>query len=260
MEFLLFRLYGPLASWGAIAVGQDRPSDSHPSKSAVIGLLAAALGIRREEEERLNTLANDYHFAVRLDAPGVLMRDYHTAQVPSQSELKNCPHHTRRDELTIPHEKLNTILSYREYRCDALYTLALWAKRSNPAYSLEEMATALESPYFSLYLGRKSCPLALPIQAKKIQACSLTEALDRLEKEVHLDQTFFKYQKEFKDFLNLSPNSSLHWDETADEIGQQPLLTSTRRDVPLSRRRWQFAERREQRGTWDSKSARGGDE
>ena len=52
MEYLLFRLYGPLASWGEIAVGESRHTAAYPGKAALIGLLAAALGIRRDEEER----------------------------------------------------------------------------------------------------------------------------------------------------------------------------------------------------------------
>ncbi|WP_295540003.1 CRISPR-associated protein Cas5, partial [Thiolapillus sp.] len=49
-DYLVFQLYAPLASWGGQAVGQERPSDDHPGRSALLGLLAAALGIRREEE------------------------------------------------------------------------------------------------------------------------------------------------------------------------------------------------------------------
>ena len=56
-EYLLFRLYGSMASWGDIAVGEFRPTFDHPSKSAVMGLIAAAMGIRRDEEERQRELA-----------------------------------------------------------------------------------------------------------------------------------------------------------------------------------------------------------
>ena len=96
-EFLVFRLYGPLAAWGDIAVGEQRPTTPHPSKSAILGLVAAALGIRRDEEERQQALAEGYGYAVRVDASGVLLRDYHTTQIPdSTSRLKHLL--TRRDE------------------------------------------------------------------------------------------------------------------------------------------------------------------
>ena len=81
-KYLVFRLYGPMASWGDVAVGTYRPTFDHPSKSAVMGLLAAAIGIRRDEEVKLRKMAESYDFAVRVDASGTMLRDYHTSQVP----------------------------------------------------------------------------------------------------------------------------------------------------------------------------------
>ncbi|MDD5036069.1 MAG: type I-E CRISPR-associated protein Cas5/CasD, partial [Methylococcaceae bacterium] len=96
-EFLVFRLYGPLASWGDIAVGEQRPTTPHPSKSAILGLVAAALGIRRDENKRHQDLAAGYGYAVRVDAPGVLLRDYHTTQIPDSTKFLKYSH-SRRDE------------------------------------------------------------------------------------------------------------------------------------------------------------------
>ncbi|MFH1076139.1 MAG: type I-E CRISPR-associated protein Cas5/CasD, partial [Pseudomonadota bacterium] len=152
-DFLVFQLYGPLAAWGDIAVGEYRPSFAHPSKSAIIGFLAAALGIRRDEDERQKALADACSFAVRVDAMGTLLRDYHTAQVPS--EKKGVTRYTRYSELAV--EELNTILSSRDYRCDAAYTVAI-SFRDGSAYSAQMLADALCKPVFVLYLGRKSCP------------------------------------------------------------------------------------------------------
>ena len=44
-EFLLFQLYGPMASWGEAAAGEVRHTASWPTRSALTGLLGAALGI-----------------------------------------------------------------------------------------------------------------------------------------------------------------------------------------------------------------------
>ena len=82
MEYLLFRLYGPLASWGEIAVGESRHSANYPSKSALLGLVAAALGITRDDEAMQNRLHQDYALAMEVLSTGQLLRDYHTAQVP----------------------------------------------------------------------------------------------------------------------------------------------------------------------------------
>ena len=66
-DYLLFRLYGPMASWGDIAVGEVRPSQTHPGRSAALGLVAAALGVERDREEALGAIERGYGFAVRID-------------------------------------------------------------------------------------------------------------------------------------------------------------------------------------------------
>jgi len=137
--YLLFRLYGPMCAWGDIAVGEQRPSAGHPSKSAVLGLLAAALGVRRDEEDRQKSLADAYAMAVRVDASGELLRDYHTAQVPP--ERRGVRYYTRQDELRS--DKLNTILSQRDYRMDASYSVAVWAKNDSPPWALSDVQSAL---------------------------------------------------------------------------------------------------------------------
>jgi len=230
-DFLLFRLYGPLASWGTIAVGQERPSDAYPSRSALLGLLAAAMGVRRTEEAMHEQMAAAYGFAVRVDAPGSLLRDYHTAQVPP--EQRGVVHRTRRDELCA--SSLNTILSSREYRCDAVYTVALWLRTGAP-FTLDELADGLRKPKFTLYLGRKSCPLALPVQAHTVTAADLKTAFA---------------QARFADEKDLPTTSDgqvwIYWDteDTAVAGDLAPMQTVTRHDRPLNRQRWQFGPRRE---------------
>jgi len=233
-EYLLFRLYGPMAAWGDIAVGEQRPSHGHPSKSAIIGLLAAALGIRRDEEEKHNKLNLDVGFAARVDASGEILRDYHTTQVPSQT--RNKVFYTRHDELAA--EKLNTILSQRDYRTDACYTVALWLNTGSATGSLQLFERALRKPKFVLYLGRKSCPLALPLAPQIVQVETLKQAFDKLPVREEWLQ-YLPEQKQtayFWEQIDFSasgfPSDALHW-------------TGSRRDSLLSRKRWQFTDREE---------------
>lgn len=241
-DFLVFQLYGPMAAWGDIAVGEYRPSFAHPSKSAIIGLLAAALGIRRDEDELQKALADTCYFAIRVDIMGTLLRDYHTAQVPS--EKKGVTRYTRYSELTV--EGLNTILSTRDYRCDAAYTVAISFRDSYEdsvkmlaerldvqPFTLSVLAEKLSKPAFILYLGRKSCPLALPLQPKVITATDFKGAL-----ESHIFST--------KDLPGIVQSSQIgvYWEDGV-ESGYEREHVITRRDMPLSRKRWQFAERRE---------------
>lgn len=231
-DYLIFRLYGPVAAWGDIAVGEVRPSFSHPSRSAVMGLIAAALGIRRDQESLHQQMAKSYGFAVRVDAVGTPLTDYHTAQVPPSGTGRNrISFATRRDEIVaLPKEKLNTILSKRDYRLDALATVVIRG-RISPPYSLHELAEALQYPVYTLYLGRKSCPLALPVEARVVTADTVLKALGKAK---------------FEDWGKLphSDKPALYWEEDADS-GIQPQHTFERRDMPLSRKRWQFDVRRE---------------
>jgi CRISPR system Cascade subunit CasD len=229
-DYLLFRLYGPLASWGETAVGEVRPSAAWPGRSAIIGLLAAALGIRRDEEERQRAMANGYGVAVCVESGGELLRDYHTTQVPP--ERRGVRHHTRCDELNA--ETVNTILSQRDYRNDALYTVAVWRKPESTAETLEQLAQALAKPRFTLYLGRKSCPVALPLAPQIVQSDDLRNAFD---------QATFP-DGELLSVLPLAKERIFVWEEGRPG-GMEALHVNPRRDEPTSRKRWQFGERDE---------------
>lgn len=230
-DYLIFRLYGPLASWGDIAVGEYRPSFAHPSKSATVGLLAAALGIRRDEEERQQRLAKSCSFAVRIDSMGILLRDYHTTQVPS--DRKGVTHYTRKSELAM--EELNTILSSRDYRCDAVYTVAISVSDGAP-HTVQVLAAALKKPVFTLYLGRKSCPLSLPLQPQVVSKATLREALESAS-----------FGDELSNIITAGAVPICWEDDSTSGLERQQVIT--RRDALRSRKRWQFVDRRENCGT-----------
>ncbi|MHC1629495.1 MAG: type I-E CRISPR-associated protein Cas5/CasD, partial [Methanoculleaceae archaeon] len=159
-EYCLFRLYGPMASWGDIAVGEERHTWDHPSRSGIFGMIAAALGIKRRDEEAHRELASSYGFAVMVNSAGAPVIDYHTVQTVPQSVISRAKHfRTRRDELSIPPHRLQTIVSTRDYLCDMVSTVCIWPRVRRPPHSPDEIAAALREPVFELYLGRKSCPL-----------------------------------------------------------------------------------------------------
>jgi CRISPR system Cascade subunit CasD len=230
-----------MASWGDIAVGEYRPSFSHPTKSAIIGLIEAALGIDRSDEQAHQEMTKSYGFAVRVDAPGALLRDYHTIQVPQST--KNAFYVTRKEELEA--EKQGTTLSYRDYYCDTLSISCVWAKGESQPYPLESIKAALESPRFPLYLGRKSCPPSLPLAPRVMEATTLMDALNQ--------------------YLALQPNSEadllqglskgqfigLYWEELSEgDVGRKADRTVRRRDVPMNRGAWQFSDRKEYAATF----------
>jgi len=180
MDYLVMRLYAPLSSWGTLAVGEDRPTVNYPTRSAILGLLGAALGIRRSETQKLKDLADSIGMASKTYSEGTVLRDYHTIQTPTAS--KGVRFFTRRQELQSP--KVETILSSRDYREDGLWVVAVWIKPITELnnfeykFDLAQLQQALKYPKFTLYIGRKSCPLSLPLSPQVITTDNLKSALD----------------------------------------------------------------------------------
>jgi CRISPR system Cascade subunit CasD len=239
-SFIAFRLYGPLAAWGDIAVGEQRPTTPHPSKSAVLGLVAAALGIRRDDDPRHAALAGGYGFAVRVDAVGVPLRDYHTSQ--RASSIARLHHlQTRRDELA-DRQNLATVLSTRDYRADALYTACLHYRRASRAPTPQDIAAALHRPIFALYLGRRSCPLALPLTPRVLEAEDLPGAFAACDAA----DASGLWPVLAKQLRALPPTEAAHYWEDGVPAGELPAsITTPRYDQPGSRARRQFAPRSE---------------
>jgi CRISPR system Cascade subunit CasD len=169
-EALCFTLAAPIASFGSVAGNMSRGTLDRPGHSLIAGLIGAALGLEREEP-RLLALADGLRIAVRMDAPGRPLRDYHT--VETVKERKGFRPATRRHALRDGDR--NTIITERDYLSDVCATVAVMHVAG--PFTLTEMADALRSPRFTLYLGRKSCALALPLSPAVTDATSIDEAL-----------------------------------------------------------------------------------
>lgn len=241
MDYLVFQLQAPLAAWGEPAVGEFRGTANHPGESALIGLLAAALGVRRDEEERLARLQAGYLFAVGVQSTGSLLRDYHTAQVPGSSTLKNRPHVTRADELAVPRHELNTILSTRDYRQDATCVVAVQA-RSGAPHALSDLAEALRTPRFVLYLGRKACPPAAPLWPRLVLSGSVLNAFNAYFASIESEAAPFADRWKRPVVELPLPIRSLSWCDGI-EAGVPAQLTAPRKDRLIRRSRWQFGDR-----------------
>lgn len=250
-SFLTFALAAPLASFGAVAVGERRASGDRPAKSAVLGLVAGALGIEREDSEAHATLAGESFYAVRIEAlrgrsAGRLMTDYHTIQTAPSG--RNRRFATRREEVADRRD-LGTILSYREYRSDCSFTIALWPRVSPPRFSLEQISEALRKPVFTSYAGRKACPLMLPMQPLIVEAGDVHQALERRDA--------IAMSEAKKDFLSryglLGEPRGLALD--AEAAADMPGRRERRRDEVLDRSRWQFGLRDELVRAWNGGAA-----
>lgn len=131
MTALLLRLAAPLQSWGTSSRFARRGTDRTPSKSGIVGLLAAAQGRRRTDplEELLGL-----RVAVRTEQAGTVDRDFQTAMRPG--------------------ERTSFSLSTRHYLADAVFLVAVQGDDN----LLEGLQAALRQPQFPLFLGRRSCP------------------------------------------------------------------------------------------------------
>src|SRR5574340_1545360 len=137
MNTLLIRLSGPMQSWGTQSRFNMRDTGLEPSKSGVLGLLCAALGIDREDDQGLASLAG-FRMGVRVDREGLLSSDYHTAQNVLMAHGKGTK---------------DTEVSTRYYRANAVFLVGL---ESGDLALLERIQSALQKPVWALYLGRKA--------------------------------------------------------------------------------------------------------
>lgn len=236
--FLLITLYAPLAAWGDITVGERRTSWDRPSRSAVLGLVAGTLGLKRDDQAGHDALDAGYGVAVRVDAPGRVVVDYHTAQSLPQPHMKRAKPATRRAVIIYgeKNHQLETILSTREYRVDAAYTVALWV-RDGARWSLGELVEALKSPRFVPYAGRKANVLAWPMRPVIIEAEMLSDAMGQ---RPALDGGTFLAALH----APTGPCSVSCDDDFAIQRGLSAERIERRRDANAQRTRWQFAERR----------------
>ncbi len=235
-SFLTMQLFAPLVSWGDVAVGEERPSLPHPTKSAILGIVAAALGYDRAAEQQHGDLHRRFRIGFRIDHSGSLLADWQTVQTIRRPELQKLrkanPFFTRYDLLKSRNPY--TITSRRFYFVDALAATVLEdCQRSDPA--LAQIAERLERPHFAPYLGRRCCSPALPFAPRVIEANSLFDALNSFEG----DQM---YRKVYQSLGKATERTrTLLW-EADDAEGSTATLV--RRDGLISRSRWQFTERR----------------
>lgn len=174
-RFLILRLEGPMQAWGTHTYEDFRPSNLYPTRSGLLGLLAACLGIERADHDGQAALAASVAFDVRIDdvlarpgmdksvaKPGVKLPDFHTVMDARKVDgsANKFP-----------------VVSRREYLYDAAFTVAV-GERPGAAFPLDTLAAALRRPCYTPSLGRRSCPPARPLlEGEAIEAADALAAL-----------------------------------------------------------------------------------
>lgn len=171
MKSLTIKLAAPLQAYGNEAAFSRRTSYDHPTKSAIIGMIAAALGYNRRDPRivELNSLV----FAVRVDQPGSHLTDFQTVEWKPG---------TRK-------------VTYRDLLQDAIFTVAVG---SEDVDLIDQIVNALHHPHYPLFLGRRSDPPAGRLITQTFEDSTPVQVLYQLDwqasqwfqKRVHQDKYF----------------------------------------------------------------------
>ncbi len=212
-HFLILRLDGPMQAWGTHTFEDFRPTNLFPTRSGLLGLLGACLGIERDDTLTQERLAASVTFTVRADQS--ILRVGTEKPAPKRA-VKLPDFHTVMDARKVdgsPREF--PIVSRREYLFDAAFTVAVGI-RSDTTFTLAQFAEALRHPCYTPTLGRRACPIARPLLDRELEAVDAKAAL-----------------------ATALPSGGLIYAE-ADLPSDQPLRI---RDVPMHGRKRQFASR-----------------
>jgi CRISPR system Cascade subunit CasD len=147
---VLLRLEGPLQSWGTRSRFPQRDTEREPSKSGVLGLVCAALGVPRDDDAMLSRLAQA-RIGVRVDREGSIVSDYHTAGGGRFAG----------EEYGVFGAK-GTVVTQRVYLSGASFLVAIGFDDDSLAAAVDH---ALGAPRWPLFLGRRACPPALPVRS-----------------------------------------------------------------------------------------------
>lgn len=155
-RFLILKLDGPMQAWGGHTFEDYRPSHLFPTRSGLLGLLGACLGLERQDIQGLETLSNSLEFSVRAD-------ERNGEDTVSRRTLKLPDFHTVLGARKVGGSpSKNPVVSRREYLFDGVFTVAV-GERPGASVRLDVIAEKVRRPCYTPFLGRRSCPIARPL-------------------------------------------------------------------------------------------------
>jgi len=239
-EALAFYLDSPMQAWGVHSRFQRRETEAFPSKSGVLGMVAAALGVDKldsDEHQRIAELAKLRFTAIRMateGTPAQRLADFHTiggGWYPAwQADKKNLT-----AKYSVPRKAgdgspFGVVVTQRTYLNDARFIVVL----EGDASLLAGIAEAIRNPIWGIWFGRKCCLPASPLLPSLGQ--DRKEAVRRLLDSLpEKSRTPGAMQEEPPSDESASPNDPGAW------------FTN---DEPLSFRSRQFRSRSQKRATW----------
>lgn len=163
--YLALRLEGPLQSWGFESQYNRRNTGLLPTKSAILGMCCAALGIPRGSDEEKALL--EQCVGLRLLTVAVPRRDLkYRDEAKELSVRRITDYHTVQNTKTASGSTKDTHLTYRQYLCDASFACVLSGNvKLINQLAKDERGQGLKNPVWGIWLGRKACIPTAPVFA-----------------------------------------------------------------------------------------------
>ncbi len=230
-QWLVIALRAPFASFADAPGNTTRKTGDMPTRSALLGLAAAALGIRRDDAASQAELSDALVTASALIAPGAILTDFHTYASLHQAAKGAAT----RAEALRKKEHVVTSITRRDYRTDALWQGAYRLGDHPGSLTLDGLAAAFRQPAFFLSVGRRACAPSHPLNPSVVDAADVRDA--------------FAAHAASMPTLDAG-RASLYSLETRTDVSgaNRPFTEHRRRDQPRDRSiRWTFADRTEWR-------------
>jgi len=210
-SYLALLLDAPMQSWGFESQFQRRTTGLHPTKSGVIGMICAALGLAKGSTEEQATLP----ILVGLKMTSITIQ--RTRTNPWSGEAEELAVVRLEDFQTIIGTRRasgsmnpDPVVTRRQYLLDARFGVILKGDHE----LLERVAGALQNPHWGVWFGRKSCIPAAPVFVGLSE--SVEEAWSAVLRTCRLDEGLG-----FKSFAVVTEVD--RFDEGTDSLRDQPL-------------------------------------
>lgn len=216
MPTLLMRLEAPMQSYGVFGRFGEKDTGKEPSKSAVVGIVCAALGIERNADLSLISACN---LGIRVDREGIERNDYHIVGVDGIIQANG--------------EKLaSNLTSNRFFLADASFLVGL---ESDDIDLLNNIQSALKHPKWQIFLGKKSFVPSLPVWIEYgVLDSNLWDSLIN-----------FPFDRKYSRTKISNNKTKLRFVIDADSVNtEDSVMISTVMDIPLNFERRLFAERK----------------
>lgn len=214
-----------MVAFGDVMIDGLGPIRETPSVSAVGGLLANALGVRREESSRLARLQDRLIVACRVDHVETRFTDFQTAQLDGKDRGWTTSGAIQKragapDTFKSPH------IRERDYDSDVSIAIALRMRNSDETPTIDDLTHAIQWPARPLFLGRKCCLPSAPLFDRVVEAETALEALRQLPlRKTYRRQTAFGASVAERVVVTLPPDE-------ACPLGFETVLSTEWRDWP----------------------------